>query len=93
MNCGIGGEMLKFLAGVGCGIAVGVLIAPKPGAETRAQLRRLATEPGEVAREKVAEARQKVSDMGANLGRQAAQKVMDSILPENLATGTDQPPR
>jgi gas vesicle protein len=81
-------EMLRFLAGIGCGMAVGVLIAPRPGDETRAQLRRVATQPREVAREKVAEARQKVSDIGANLGRQAAQKVMDSIVPENLSTGS-----
>lgn len=85
--------MLKFLAGVGCGIGVGLLIAPKPGAETRAQLTRLATQPRDVAREKVADVRQKISEFGANVGRQAAEKVMDRVTPDALNTGTNPPGR
>lgn len=82
--------MLKFLAGIGCGIAVGLLIAPAAGRETREQLRRLATEPVDVAREKVAEVRQRAGEIGANLGRQAAEKAVDRVVPEKLATGTEQ---
>ena len=81
--------MWKFFVGIGCGMAVGLLIAPRPGEETRAQLKRLATEPQQVAREKVAEARQKVADMGADLGRKMAEKAVDNV-PESLATGTNQ---
>jgi gas vesicle protein len=76
--------MLKFLAGIGCGIGIGLLIAPAPGEETREQLLRVAKEPANVAREKVAEIRQKAGDMGANLGRQAAEQAMDKVLPGNL---------
>ncbi len=82
--------MLKFLIGIGCGIGVGLLIAPQEGSETRRNLVRLAKEPGKVAREKVEESRQKVGEMGANLRRQIAQKAVDKIIPEGLATGTEQ---
>jgi gas vesicle protein len=82
--------MWKFLLGIGCGMGVGLLIAPRPGEEIRAQLKRLATEPEKLIQEKVAEAREKVGEMGAQLGRQMAEKAVNSVLPEKLATGTDQ---
>jgi len=63
--------MMKFLIGMGCGMAIGLVIAPQEGSETRRQLARLAKEPAEVARERVAEVRRKAGDMGAAFGRHA----------------------
>lgn len=77
--------MLKFIAGVGCGVAIGLLIAPASGEETREQLRELAQEPVEAARRKVQDVRQSAGEMGANLGRQAAEKIVDKATPETLS--------
>jgi len=76
--------MLKFLIGIGCGIAAGLLLAPAPGEETREQLRELASRQREVARRKVQEVREDIAQMGANLGRQVAEKAVDKIVPEGL---------
>jgi gas vesicle protein len=76
--------MLKFLIGIGCGVGLGLLIAPAPGEETRRQLMELATHPREVARRKVQEVREDIAQMGADLGRQVAEKAMDKVIPEGL---------
>ena len=78
--------MLKFIAGIGCGVALGLLIAPASGEETREQLRELAQEPVEAARRKARDVRQSAGDMGANLGRQAAERIVDKATPERLST-------
>ena len=79
--------MLKFLLGIGCGVALGLMFAPASGDETREQLLRAAQKPGDLAREKVAGIRQRVADMGADLGRQAAEKAIDRVVPEGLSGG------
>lgn len=76
--------MLKFLLGIGCGVGLGLLIAPAPGAETRKQLMDLAAHPGNIARNKVREVREDIAQMGANLGRQVAEKAVDKVVPDAL---------
>jgi gas vesicle protein len=77
--------MLKFLIGIGCGVGLGLLIAPASGEETREQLLELAQRPGDAVREKVQEVRENIGEMGANLGRQAAEKAVDKVLPDTLS--------
>jgi len=74
--------MLKFIAGLACGAGVGLLIAPASGESTRRRLVQAARDPEQVAREAVSNIRDKAGDMGADLGRQAAQKAVDQMLPE-----------
>jgi gas vesicle protein len=76
--------MLKFLIGIGCGVGLGLLIAPAPGEQTREQLMDLASRPADAARDKVQEVREGIAEMGADLGRQVAQKAMDQVVPEGL---------
>ncbi|HET7871927.1 MAG TPA: YtxH domain-containing protein [Terriglobales bacterium] len=76
--------MLKFLVGIACGIGVGLLVAPAPGEEIRARLAEAARRPGDLAREKVQEAREDIAQVGANPGRQVAEKAVDKVLPETL---------
>jgi gas vesicle protein len=76
--------MLKFLIGIGCGVGLGLLVAPAPGEETRRQLLELAKNPREAARRKVQEVREDIAQMGANLGRQVAEKAVDKVVPEGL---------
>jgi len=81
--------MMKFLIGVGCGIGVGLLIAPQKGSETREQLAQIGSDPMGAVREQVGKLRQKVSDAGARAGREAAEAAVDKVIPESLSTGTD----
>lgn len=76
--------MLKFIAGLVCGAGVGLLIAPASGERTRRRLVQAVREPEELARETVTNIREKAGDMGADLGRQAAQKAVDQVVPEKL---------
>ncbi len=76
--------MLKFLIGLGCGIGLGLLVAPASGEETREQLLELARKPGDAARQKVQEVREDIAQMGANLGRQVAEKAVDQVIPDAL---------
>jgi gas vesicle protein len=77
--------MLKFVIGLGCGIGLGLLIAPASGEETREQLLELARRPGDVARQKVRQVREDIAQMGANLGRQVAEKAVDKVIPDTLS--------
>ncbi|HST78906.1 MAG TPA: YtxH domain-containing protein [Verrucomicrobiae bacterium] len=76
--------MLKFIAGLVCGAGVGLLIAPASGEDTRRRLAQAARNPEELAREAVTNIREKAGDMGADLGREAAQKAVDQVMPEKL---------
>lgn len=76
--------MLKFLIGVGCGVALGLLIAPAPGEETREQLLEIAKNPREAAQRKVQDVREDIAQMGADLGRRVAEKAVDNVIPEGL---------
>ncbi|HMC30111.1 MAG TPA: YtxH domain-containing protein, partial [Candidatus Angelobacter sp.] len=66
------------------GVGAGLLIAPAPGEEIRRQLLELAKNPREAARRKVQEVREDIAQMGANLGRQVAEKAVDKVIPEGL---------
>jgi gas vesicle protein len=76
--------MLKFIAGLVCGAGVGLLIAPAPGEQTRRRLLQAARDPEQLARDTVTSIREKAGEMGADLGRQAAEKAIDEVMPERL---------
>lgn len=76
--------MLRFIAGLVCGAGVGLLIAPASGESTRRRLLQAARDPEQLAREAVTNIREKAGEMGADLGRQAAQKAVDQVMPEKL---------
>ena len=76
--------MLKFVIGILCGVGAGLLLAPAAGSETREQLMQRIKDPASLARDKVAELREKAGEMGANLGREAAAKAVDKVVPDNL---------
>lgn len=76
--------MVKFMTGLLCGVGVGLLVAPGRGEETRQRLMRAVQDPSAVAREKLQDVREKAGEMGANLGRQAAQQAVDKVIPESL---------
>jgi len=69
--------MTKFLLGLGLGVAVGILIAPASGEETRRQLADKAEELAEMPRMKVQEALQKGREKAGEVGQEAAQKAFD----------------
>jgi gas vesicle protein len=77
--------MLNFIAGLVCGAGVGLLIAPASGEHTRSRLAQAVRHPEQLARETVTNIRDKAGDMGADLGRQAAQKAVDQMVPEKLS--------
>jgi gas vesicle protein len=76
--------MLKFLAGIGTGVGIGLMIAPSAGKETRRQLLDITKDPTGAVRDQVEQVRQKAGDVGANLGRQAAQQAVDKVIPDKL---------
>lgn len=77
--------MLKFITGLLCGVGVGLLIAPESGEQTRRRLLRVARQPEQVAREAVSSIREKAGDIGANMGREAAQQAVDKVIPEKFS--------
>jgi gas vesicle protein len=76
--------MLKFVIGILCGVAAGLLLAPAAGSETREELMQRIKDPASLARDKVRQIREQAGEMGANMGRQAAQRTVDKIVPESL---------
>ena len=76
--------MLRFIAGLLCCDGVGLLIAPASGESTRRRLLEAARDPEQMAREAVTNIREKAGEMGADLGRQAAQQAVDQVMPEKL---------
>jgi gas vesicle protein len=76
--------MLRFLIGIGCGVGLGLLIAPAAGEKTREQLLEIAKNPREAAQRKVQDVREEIAQMGADLGRQVAERAVDNVIPEGL---------
>jgi len=78
--------MMKFLTGLVCGVGIGLLAAPAEGKKTREQLLRAVQDPNAAAQEKMEDVREKVGDIGARVGRQAAEQAVDKVTPEGLKT-------
>ncbi len=81
--------MLKFLAGVGIGYGIGLLIAPARGEETRQKLaeqaERVAELPKQKTVEKLEESKVTIGAAGEKIGRQVAEAAVDT-LKERLAS-------
>jgi gas vesicle protein len=80
---------MKFVFGLAVGVVLGLLYAPARGEETRRRLvekaRELPDLPQEKAREIAASAKAKAGDLGAKLGRQAAEAAVEKATP-NIAS-------
>jgi gas vesicle protein len=79
---------MKFLLGFGIGIALGVLFAPAPGEQTRSRLVGKAQElshfPQEKMREMAELGKEKMGEVGARVGRQAAEAAAQAVSDEML---------
>jgi gas vesicle protein len=85
---------MKFFLGFAIGVALGTVFAPASGEETRRWLKRKAEDASRLPKRKMREAadatREKAGDMGARIGRQAAESAVQAV--ENKVvgdTGTD----
>jgi len=85
---------MKFIFGFAIGVALGTLFAPRSGAETRGWLKGKAEDASRFPKRKLREAvdasREKAGEVGARVGRQAAESAVQAI--ENKVvgdTGTD----
>jgi gas vesicle protein len=80
---------MKFLFGLAIGVALGLLYAPAPGEETRRRLAEKARElpelPQQKAREIAASVKAKAGDLGAKLGRQAAEAAVEKATPNAVS--------
>jgi len=82
---------MKFLLGLSIGVALGLIVAPARGEETRELLKQKAEELAEIPRQKAVEladvSEQKAGEMGARIGREVAQSgvqgVREKVLKEN----------
>ncbi len=71
-------KLSYFLFGLGMGVAVGVLFAPKSGEETREMLKSKAGEGADYLRRRTEEARDSATDM-IGRGREALQSQKDNL--------------
>lgn len=73
---------MKFILGLGTGIVLGLLCAPASGEQTRQQLLDRARELSDLPERKAAEmaenAKDKAGELGAKLGRQAAEAAVET---------------
>ncbi len=69
--------MVKFLLGLGLGVAAGLLIAPRPGVETRRELLDRAEELKEMPRQKMAEVIELGRQRAGEAAREATQNAYD----------------
>lgn len=77
---------MKFFIGFGIGVALGMLYAPAPGSESRAWLARrtqaLSDLPEQKAAEWAEEGKEKAGELGARLGREAAEAATQAVADE-----------
>lgn len=82
---------MRFVVGLGIGVALGLLYAPAPGEVNRNWLMRKAGELSNLPARKlqqVAEAgKEKAGDLGARIGRQAAEAAVQSVEDKFTAQG------
>lgn len=75
-----------FLLGLMTGVALGLLMVPAPGEQTRAELADKARDLSRVPLQKTAEAAQaskeKAGEIGARVGRQAAEAAVQAVTDE-----------
>jgi len=67
---------MKFLFGLALGVTMGMLFAPASGEETR---QNLADKARDVAENQEQKLRQKAGDMGARVGREAAEAAVNAV--------------
>jgi gas vesicle protein len=77
-NCGGGGGILWFLAGLGLGAAIGVLYAPKSGQETRASILDAAEEGRDVVQERARKYREQARQW-AERGKDVLNQQKDNL--------------
>jgi gas vesicle protein len=73
-----GGSLVWFLAGLGLGGLIGVLYAPRSGAETREELKQRAQEGGDYVRNRAREVQNQASEW-ADKGRDAVTQQKDQF--------------
>ncbi len=85
---------MKFVVGFAIGVALGTIFAPASGDETRRWIKGKAEEVSRLPKKKLREAadstRERAGEMGARIGRQAAESAVRAV--ENRVvgdTGTD----
>jgi len=71
-------KLSYFFLGLGVGVAVGVLFAPKSGAETRDLIRSRANEGADYARRRATELRDQASD-AIERGKQTISRTKDNL--------------
>ncbi len=71
-------KLSYFFLGVGLGVAVGVLFAPKSGPETREMIRNKANEGADYVKRRGAELRDQASD-AIDKGKQTLQRHRDNL--------------
>jgi gas vesicle protein len=69
---------MKFLFGLGLGYAIGLLVAPAPGTQTRDELAQRAQEWAELPRQKMAEAYEAGRERAGEVGRRVGQSAYES---------------
>lgn len=73
---------MRFLLGLFTGMSLGLIFAPARGEETRAELARRVSELSELPAQKAAEVaqagKQKAGDIGAEVGRRAAEAAVEA---------------
>ncbi len=83
---------MRFLLGFGIGVVLGIIFAPAPGEETRAQfadkLKNLAHAPQrkvqQTMEEVAAQAEAKAGDIGSKVGREVAEAAVKAVRSEVL---------
>ncbi len=72
------GSFSAFLAGLGIGVGIGMLFAPKTGAETRQQIKTKAGEGKEYLKQRGGELKDQANDL-IEKGREALSKQRDNL--------------